>query len=143
MEKLIMSASIVVTIVLCVVGIVKTPFKNFKNNHANIYKSIFTLFSFVLSICLSVLNEKYILNGKIISVDFLILVFVVLTGVFGSYNGIYEGLCVKELAKKIIENIKKAKEISINKKAVKYLNKIEDIDGAIRLLNERKYNNEV
>lgn len=141
MEKLFMSAGVVVAIVLCVIGIIKLPFDNFKKNHSNGYKALFTGLTFILAIGLSVLDELYILSGKLVSVDFIVLVCVVLSGVFGSYNGIYEGLGLKELVKKLVNNIKQARSLAKDKKAVDYLNKIDDIDKAIKILEDRKNNN--
>lgn len=140
MEKLFMSAGIITVIVLCFVGIIKLPFNSFKSKYPNLYKAIFTILSFILAIVLSVLDELYILCGEIISIDFLILLCAVFAGIFGGYGGIYEGLGVKKLVKKIIENAKKAIAISNNEKVVKYLNKIEDVENAIAILEERKNN---
>lgn len=139
MEKLFMSAGIVSAIVLCVVGIAKTPFVKFKEKHPKGYKAVFTILSIILSIGLSVLDELYILCGKLLSLDFAILVCAVFAGVFGGYNA-YEGLGVKALIKTIINNIKKARDMSTNKKAIKYLDKIEDVDMAIAFLEEKKHN---
>lgn len=141
MEKLFMSAGIVVTIVLCLIGLVKLPFKNFKHKHPTGYKALFTSISFVFALGLSVLDELFVLQGQLLSVDFLILVCAVLAGVFGGYNGVYEGLGTKELMKKLAENAKKAKELSNDKNVVKTLSKIEDIDKAIALLEQRKNQN--
>ena len=138
MENLFMSASVVITIVLCLVGIIKSFFKNFKEKYPKAYKAVFTTLAFLLSIILSIINELYILNGKLLSIDFAILICVVLAGVFGSYSGIYDVLGVKTLFSKIVENIKIAKNIASNEKAIQYLNKIEDIDGAIKILEERQ-----
>ena len=140
MEKLFMSAGVVTAIVLCIVGIAKLPFKSFKEKHPKSYKAIFTCLSMVLAIGLSIIDEMYILCGQLLSVEFSILVCVVLTGVFCGYGGIYEGLGLKELVKKLIDNIKKARDMSSHKKAVKYLNKIEDIEEAIAFLEEKKNN---
>lgn len=142
MEKLFMSAGVVTAIVLCVIGIIKLPFGKFKDKHPVWYKAIFTTLTILIAIALSVLDEIYILCGEIWSIDFAILLCAVIAGVFGSYNGIYEGLGLKELAKKLTENIKKAKEMSKDKKVVDFLNKIEDIDKAISLLEERKHLND-
>lgn len=140
MEKLFMSAGIVVAIVLSLVGIVKLPFGKFKEKHHNWYKAVFTLISFVFAVGLSVLDEIYILKGELLSFEFIILVCAVIAGVFGCYGGVYEGLGLKELMKKLSENIKKAKAIAEDKKVVKYLDKIEDIDKAIAYLEDRKFN---
>lgn len=137
MEKLYMSAGVVVAIVLCIIGIVKLPFKSFKKKHPIGYKAIFTACSFIIAIGLSILDELYILCGNIISIDFIILLATVLAGVFAGYSGVYEGLGLKELMKKLSENINKAKELSQDKKAIELLNKI-DIDKALSIIEERK-----
>lgn len=145
MEKLFMSAGVVTAIVLCIIGLLKLPFNGLKGKHPVLYKAIFTFLSIVISIGLCVLNEWYILYGKLLSFDFLILICVVLAGVFCGYNGVYEGFGVKELVKKLFDNIKKAKHMIKDKKILKYLNKVEDIDKVIVLLEELKNqkNNEV
>lgn len=143
MEKMYMSASIVVTIVLCVIGLIKLPFKKFKNNHPSGYKVLFTATSFILSIGLSILNQIYILCDEVISINFAILLATVIAGVFAGYGGIYEGLGVKQLMKKITESLKKAKEISTHEKTIKFLNKVQNIDEAIDILVHRKQDTEV
>lgn len=144
MEKLFMSAGIVVAIVLCLVGIIKLPFDGFKKKHPNWYKAVFTLISIIVSVGVCVLNEVYILCGQLLSLDFAILLCVVFAGVFCGYGGVYEGLGIKELMKKLSDNLKQAREIAEDKKAVKYLDRIEDIDKAIAFLEDKKNNhNEV
>lgn len=140
MEKLFMSASIVVAIVLCIVGIVKLPFNRFKEKHPQWFKAVFTILSLILATGLCVVDQLYILCDGLLTVNFAILVCVVFAGVFGGYSGVYEGLGLKELVQKIVDNVKKAKDISQNKKVEKYLNKIDDIDKAISILQERKNN---
>ena len=142
MENLFMSAGVVTAIVLCLVGILKLPFKSFKKSHSIWYKALFTTLSLAFAIGLSVINELYILCGELLSVDFAVLVSVVIAGVFCGYGGVYEGLGLKELVKKLVENVKKARDMSKNKKTVEYLNKIDDIDidNAIKILEERKNN---
>lgn len=143
MEKLFMSAGVVSAIVCILIGIIKIPFKQFKTSHPQWYKAIFTILTFIFAVGLSVIDELYILCGGLLTVDFAILVCVVLSGVFGSYNGVYEGLGVKELVKKLINNMKIARDLAQNKKAVEYLNKIDDIEMAINVLEERKKNNNI
>jgi hypothetical protein len=92
----------------------------------------------VFAIGLSVLDELFVLHGELLSVDFAILVCAVLAGVFSGYSGVYEGLGLKELMKKLTENAKKAKELSNDKKVIKFLSKVEDIDKAIAVLEQRK-----
>lgn len=139
MEKLFMSAGIVTTIVLCVVGVIKLMFPKFKEKYPNGYKAVFTALCIILSAGLCVLNELYILCGKLLSLDFAILVCAVFAGVFSGYN-VYEGLGAKKLVRIIIQKVKQARDISKHKKAVEYLNKIDDIDEAINILSKRKNN---
>lgn len=141
MEKLFMSAGVVAAIVLCIIGIIKLPFDDFKKSHPSIYKAIFTIFTFVLALALSILDEIFILCGQILSLDFVILTIAVLSGVFGCYNGIYEGLGLKELVKKLVDNVKKTRDMTSDKKVYDFLNNIDDIDKAIKILEERKNNN--
>lgn len=138
MEKLFMSAGIVTAIVLCIVGILKLPFNGFKKTHSKLYKAVFTSISFILSVGLSILNERFILCGEIISVDCVILISVVIAGVFCGYGGVYEGLGLKDLVKKLIENTKQARDMAKDKKVVDFLNNIDNIDEAIKILEERK-----
>jgi hypothetical protein len=142
MEKLFMSAGVVTAIVLCLVEIIKLPFGKFKEKHPNLYKAIFTIISIILAVGLSVLDEIYILGGVLLSLDFAILVSVVIAGVFGGYCGVYEGLGLKTLVKKIAENLNKAKAMSKDKKVIEFLDKIDDfdIDKAIAFLEEKKHN---
>jgi len=145
MEKLFMSAGVVVAIILCLIGIIKLPFGNFKTKYPKAYKAIFTVISFVFVVGLCLLDELYILNGKILSIDFVVLLCASFAGVFFGYGGIYEGLGLKQLVKKLVENIKKARNLATSKKVVKYLDKIEDLDKAILFLEEKRNqrNNEV
>lgn len=136
MEKLFMSASIVVFIVLCVVGIAKLPFKKLKEKRPNLYKAIFTIFSIVVATVLCVLDEWYILYGSLLSFDFAILLCAVFAGVFGGYSGIYEGLGLKELIKKLTYNLSKLSSMSKDKKIEKTLKKVVDVDKAISILEE-------
>ena len=145
MEKLFMSAGVVTAIVLLVVGILKLPFDNFKTKHPKWYKAIFTLISIILSTALSVVDEIYILCGSLFTIDFAILICVVFCGVFCGYGGVYEGLGLKELVKRLVSNLKIARDLSNDKRFKKKLNKIEDVDKAIAYLEEMKnnQNNEV
>lgn len=140
MENVFMSAGVVVTIVLCLVGIIKSPFDSFKSKHPQGYKTVFTTLSFILGIGLAIVDELFILNGRLLSLEFAILVVTVIAGVFGGYNGIYEGLGLKTLMKKIGEGIKKLRSIATDKKVIKFLDKIQDIDNAIAFLEEKKNN---
>lgn len=139
MEKLFMSAGIIVAITMSVIGIVKMPFKGLKEKHPQLYRGIFAGASFVIAIVLSVIDELFILEGEIISWEFATLCCAVVAGVTGGYSA-YEGLGFKELMKKLFGKIKELLTMSKSKKVVKYLNNIEDIDEAINILVERKNN---
>lgn len=141
MEIMLMSASAITAIVLSVIGVIKLPFKKFKESHGNWYKGVFTLLSIAISIGLCVIDELFVLKGELMSMDFVVLICVVIAGVFCGYGGIYEGLGLKELVKKIIENIKVVRATAKDKKVVEYLNKVEDVERAIAILEERRNGN--
>lgn len=104
MKEAIMCASIMAAIILCFVGIVKLPFKTFKEKYPKWYKAVFCVVSLLLAIGLPFIAEVYILNGSIQSAEFLVLIFTTIAGVFGLYTS-YEGLGLKQLVKIIIEKI--------------------------------------
>lgn len=106
MKEAIMCASIITSIILCFVGIIKLPFKSFKEKHPNWYTVTFYLISAVLSIVSPIICELYILNGSLASPQFVILLIATIAGVFGLY-GSYEGTKLKELVKIIIDKIAK------------------------------------
>lgn len=143
MEKFFMSAGLVSTIVLCLVGIIKMPFKKFKANHKNLYKTIFTLLSYVLAVGLAIVDELFILSGKLLSVEFAFLIITVIGFVTVGYN-LYEGTQLKTLVGKIVDKMKQAKVLTKDKKVVKYLDKAikclesEGIDKAISILEQKK-----
>lgn len=104
MKEAIMCASIMAAIILCFVGIVKLPFKTFKEKYPKWYKAVFCVVSLLLAVGLPFIAEVYILNGSIYSAEFLVLIFTTIAGVFGLYTS-YEGLGLKQLVKIIIEKI--------------------------------------
>lgn len=104
MKEAIMCASIMAAIILCFVGIIKLPFKTFKEKYPKWYKAVFCVVSLLLAIGLPFIAEVYILNGSIQSAEFLVLIFTTIAGVFGLYTS-YEGLGLKQLVKIIIEKI--------------------------------------
>lgn len=104
MEQVFMCASIIVAIILCIVGIVKLPFKTFKEKHPSWYKATFCLLSIILAVVSTIIAELYILNGSLASLDFAVLIITTIAGVFGLYTS-YEGLGLKQLVKIIVEKI--------------------------------------
>ena len=138
--RIFMSAGIMVAIILAVIGLLKLPFKKFKEKHPKGYKAVFTISTIVLSIGLCVVDQLFIEQGEIVSFDFATLLSATIAGVFGTYNGIYEGLSVKELFKKLAENLKKwlatAKQKNAQKKFLAILTSVGvGVDKVQELLN--------
>lgn len=104
MEKVFMCASIITAIILCFIGIIKLPFKTFKEKHPKWYRAVFCLLSLVLAVVAPIISELYILNGQLASLEFAVLTLTTVAGVFGLYTS-YEGLGLKQLVKIIIEKI--------------------------------------
>lgn len=104
MKEVFMCASIITAIILCFVGIIKLPFKSFKEKHPNWYTVTFYLVSAVLSIVAPIISQLYILNGSLASIEFTILLITTIAGVFGLYST-YEGTKFKKLVKIIIDKI--------------------------------------
>lgn len=105
MESVIMNASIIATIVLCFVGIIKLPFKSFKTKHPKTYKTVFYLVSLILSIMLPILCSLYLMHLSLKSIEFYVLICTTVAGVFGLYST-YEGTNLKVLVKTICSKIK-------------------------------------
>lgn len=104
MKEVFMCASIIAAIILCFVGIIKLPFKSFKEKHPNWYTVTFYLVSAVLSIVAPIISQLYILNGVLASTEFAVLLVTTIAGVFGLYST-YEGTKLKDLVKIIIDKI--------------------------------------
>lgn len=100
----IMDAGILAAIILCIVGIIKLPFKTFKTNHPTAYKITFCAVSLVLIVGGSIICQLFIIGGALASVEYAVLLLTTIAGVFGLY-GSYEGLGLKELAKKLVAQI--------------------------------------
>lgn len=135
MGKEIMCASIMTAIILCIVGIIKIlpPCLSFKEKHPKWYKGIFYSLSLIFAIAFPVISELYILNGSLTSVEFLVLIITTVAGVFGLYTS-YEGLGLKELAKKLVEKfgelINKFQDSKLSKVVKKIgVDKILEIDA--------------
>lgn len=104
LEYIIMDAGILAAIILCIVGIIKLPFKTFKTNHPLAYKITFCAISLILIVGASIVCELFIIGGTLISVEYAVLLLTTVAGVFGLY-GSYEGLGLKELVKKLVAQI--------------------------------------
>ena len=130
MEKLFMSARVLTSIVLCLVGIIKTPFKKFKGKHPMLYRSIFCVLSIIMSVVLAILAQIFVMNGAFASMETLLLCIFTLGGVFFSY-GTYEGVGIKKLFKNIFAKIKELCSTYSDSKLSKIVGKV-----GIEKLNE-------
>lgn len=104
MKEVFMCASIITAIILCFVGIIKLPFKTFKQKHPKWYKAVFCMLSLVLSVAGPIVSQLYILNGTLASTEFVVLLLTTIAGVFGLYTS-YEGLGLKQLVKIIVSKV--------------------------------------
>lgn len=105
MGDVIMSGSIIATIILCFVGIIKLPFKKFKENHPTAYKIVFYALSLILAIGVPILCGLYMIDLTFKSLEFYVLIITTIAGVFGLY-GTYEGAGLKKLVQTIVAKIK-------------------------------------
>lgn len=142
MKEVIMCASIITAIVLCFVGIIKLPFKTFKEKHPKWYRATFCIISLILAVGLPFIAQLYILKGAIYSVEFLVLILTTVAGVFGLYTS-YEGLGLKSLVKllvsKIAELFSKSEDKKIKAFVEKYgIDKLIETDNAIKEENAKK-----
>ena len=105
MGDVIMSASIIATIILCFVGIVKLPFKKFKEKHPTAYKVVFYSLSLILAIGVPIICGLFMIDLSLKSLEFYVLIITTIAGVFGLYST-YEGTGLKTLVATIVEKIK-------------------------------------
>lgn len=129
-----MQAGIISLIILAIVGILKLPFGTFKQKHPKSYRATITLATLILIVISVIINQLYIVEQPLRTYDTLILLFAVVTGVFITYNGIYEGLALKQLFSKLSENIKRLKEKNPENKLTKLVNKL-GVESSINIIN--------
>ena len=130
MGKLFMSAGVLTSIVLCLIGIIKTPFKKFKGKHPMLYRSTFCVLSIIMSIVLAILAQIFVMNGAFVSMETLLLCMFTLGGVFFSY-GTYEGVGIKKLFNNLFVKIKELCSTYSDSKLSKIVGKV-----GIEKLNE-------
>lgn len=120
--ELIVNASLLAGIVLCLVGLIKLPLTKFKGQ--KFYKAGLTLLTIAVVIIACVLCELFIFNGSVWSIEMLMLTFITFGEVMLSYNGIYEGLGLKGIAKELFTKFEallaKQPESKLAKSAEKY-----------------------
>lgn len=136
MGEVFMSAGIMTSIILCFVGLIKLPFKKFKEKYPKWFKAVFTILSLVLTFGACVINQAFILVKPLFNLEFFVIVATTYAGVCGLYLS-YEGLGAKQLVKKLFTSIKEAVAKAPESKFKKCLDKI-DIDLASQILIEKK-----
>ena len=124
MEKILMSASSISAIVLILVAIIKTPIIRYKEKKW--YKPVLTLITFAIIFGCCVLCELFIRELPLFCLEFLWLILGTVAGVMFSYNGVYEGLGLKDAKNKLFTHLKELKKLSPEAKAVKAVEKVQD-----------------
>lgn len=141
MEKLLMSSGVIASIILVLVGLIKTPIMKYKEKKW--YKAVLTIITLALIIGVDVLCELFILELPLVSWDFAILLFMTTAQVFVAYNGVYEGFGLKDGVHKLIAHWKQLKNLSPEAKAVKSVSKVENDLIALYNLNKEIFNNTI
>lgn len=137
MEAILVSAGIMTTIILSLVGLIKLPFNSFKEKHPKAYKATFTLLSIALTFGACLINQAFVLNSKVLfDTTFIITLLSTYAGVFGLYLS-YEGLGAKELVKRLLAAIKNLKSKAPESKLSKYIDKV-GIDAALNIINAKQ-----
>lgn len=131
-----------VTIVLAVIGILKKPFKKFKENHPKWYKALFSGLTVLLTIGLCVIDQLYILEKELFCWDFVILLTTTFAGVVGAYNMAWEGLGIKQLWEIIVNAVKKIKIATPQSKFTKFLEGL-DKDTLLALVSAKEQGQQV
>lgn len=139
MEKILMSAGSIAGIVLVLVGLIKTPIIRYKDKKW--YKCILTLITFTIIFACDTLCGLLFLELPIFSLDFLVLVLGTIAGVMFSYNGVYEGLGLKDAKNKLFQHIKELKQLSPEAKAVKSVEKVQDTLIALYNTSKEAFDN--
>lgn len=128
-----MYSTILASIILCLVGIIKLPFKSFKGKC--FYKAGLTLLTIVLTIGMCAICEAFIIGESLWSIGMLYLTLITFGEVMLTYNGVYEGFGLKQALQGLFVNfgklLFKSPESKLTKSAEKY-----GLDKAIQHLNE-------
>lgn len=137
MEAILVSAGIMTTIILSVVGLIKLPFKSFKEKYPKWYKATFTLLSIALTFGVCLINQAFVLNSKVLfDMTFVITLLSTYAGVFGLYLS-YEGLGAKELFKRLLNALKNIKSKAPESKLSKYIDKV-GIEATLNIINAKQ-----
>lgn len=125
MENILMSGGAISATILAIIGLFKIPIaKILKEKHPKTFRALMTILTLALVVVGVAVNQAYISEVKLFTSETLILLLTVVTGVFVTYNGIYEGLSVKKLVAVIVDKLKQASEKKAESKFAKFVNKI-------------------
>ena len=123
MREIIMNASWLASVVLTLVGLLKLPFKTFKEKHPKWYRATFFLLSLILVVGGSVIVELYIFEEAILTWTYVSLL--ISTGfiVFGGYSA-YECTGLKNGLNKLFSLIASWLSRYSDKKIAKMIGKV-------------------
>lgn len=144
MREIIMNASWLASVVLTLVGLLKLPFKTFKEKHPKWYRATFFLLSLILVVGGSVIVELYIFEEALLTWTYVSLL--ISTGfiVFGGYSA-YECTGLKNGLNKLFSLITSWLSRYSDKKIAKMIGKVgmEKITEVNEKLNANKTLEEV
>lgn len=120
-KEVIMNATWLASAILVLVGIIKTPFKGFKERKPKLYRATFFILSLILVIAGSIFVDLYIFEEALMSWTFAILLISTGFGVFAGY-ATYENIGIKAGLHKLVEVFKKWADS--DKKVAKYISKV-------------------
>lgn len=123
MEKIFMTSGILTSAIVILMGLFKLTIKRYKEK--SWYKPLLTSITLVLTIGLCVLCEKFILEMPFMCWEFIQLLTATFAGVFLGYNGVYEGMNLKDGIHSLFAKWKELKALSPEAKAVKAVEKVE------------------
>lgn len=123
MREIIMNASWLASVVLTLVGLLKLPFKTFKEKHPKWYRATFFLLSLILVVGGSIIVELYIFEEAILTWTYVSLL--ISTGfiVFGGYSA-YECTGLKNGLNKLFSLIASWLSRYSDKKIAKMIGKV-------------------
>ena len=131
--ELIVYSTILATIVLTLVGIIKLPLIKFKGS--KFYKAGLTILSMLITIGACIICQLCIICDTLLSLSFLYLLVLTIGEVALAYNKVYENLGIKQLCKNLFANIGKLVAKNPQNKLTKYAEKV-GLDKAIVLIAE-------
>ena len=123
LKEVFMNATWLASAILALVGILKMPFKSFKEKKPKLYRATFFIISLILVVGGSIVVDMFILEKSLLSWTFAMLL--VSTGcvVFGGYMG-YEATGLKAGLNKLFASIRNWMTNYSDSKVAKFIKKI-------------------